>query len=55
MSARVLVDTSFLISFVDKKRPHHLVADQYYRLALEQRVPIFLSAIVASEFTSQIM
>lgn len=50
VSATILVDTSFLISLVDSKRTHHLVAGQYFRLALEQRAPMFLSAIVASEF-----
>ena len=50
MSASVLVDTSFLISLVDRNRPRHSIAAQYYRLALEQQVPMFLSVIVASEF-----
>ena len=51
MSATILVDTSFLISLVDSKsRPHHSAAVQYYRWALEQRMPMFLSAIVAAEF-----
>lgn len=50
MSAGVLVDTSFLISFVDQTRARHGVAAQYFRLALEQRVPMFLSVIVAAEF-----
>ena len=50
MSASVLVDTSFLISLVDEHRPHHSIATQYYRLALEQKAPLYLSAIVASEF-----
>jgi predicted nucleic acid-binding protein len=51
MAAQVLMDTSFLISLVDANRPHHSVAEQYYRLALEQQVPMILSAIVASEFS----
>lgn len=46
----MLVDTSFLISLVDRTRARHDVATQYYRLALEQRVPMFLSVIVAAEF-----
>lgn len=51
VSATILVDTSFLISLVDSKsRPHHSAAVQYYRWALEQRMPMFLSAIVAAEF-----
>ena len=50
MTARALIDTSFLITLVDKARPHHLIAGQYYRLALEQQIPIYLSVIAASEF-----
>jgi predicted nucleic acid-binding protein len=50
LSASVLFDTSFLISLVDEKRKHHAVAAQYYRLALEQQAPMFLSVIVVSEF-----
>ena len=50
MTARVLIDTSFLITLVDGNRPHHSIAAQYYRLALEQQIPIYLSVIVASEF-----
>lgn len=50
MSNGVVVDTSFLISLVDNNRPQHAVAAQYYRLALEQRVPMILSVIVAAEF-----
>ncbi len=51
MTTTVLVDTSFLISLVDEHRPRHSIAAQYYRLALEQPVPMFLSVIVASEFS----
>ena len=51
MTTTVLVDTSFLISLVDEHRPRHSIAAQYYRLALEQQVPMFLSVIVASEFS----
>ena len=50
MTPRVLIDTSFLITLVDRARPHHMVAVQYYRLALEQQIPIYLSVIAASEF-----
>lgn len=50
MTTRVLIDTSFLITLVDAKRQHHSIASQYYRLALEQQIPIYLSVIVASEF-----
>ena len=44
------MDTSFLISLVDQNRPHHSSAAQYYRLSLEQQVPMYLSVIVAAEF-----
>lgn len=50
MTAAVLLDTGFLISLVDMKRPNHTVAAQYYRLMLEQQSPIYFSAIVAAEF-----
>lgn len=50
MSAATLVDTSFLITLVDANRPHHAIATQYYRLALEQQTPMYLSVIAASEF-----
>ncbi len=45
-----LVDTSFLISFADPQRPHHKVAKSYFREALQRGVPIYFSAIAASEF-----
>ncbi len=50
MTTRVLIDTSFLITLVDGNRQHHSIAAQYYRLALEQQIPIYLSVIAASEF-----
>jgi predicted nucleic acid-binding protein len=46
----VLLDTSFLITFADPKRPHHLAAQLYFRECVARQVPMFLSAIVASEF-----
>lgn len=48
--ASVLLDTSFLISLVDRKRRNHGVAKQYYRLMLETEIPIYFSAIAAAEF-----
>ena len=45
-----LVDTSFLITLANPARPHHEVARQYFREALKRGVPMYLSAIVASEF-----
>lgn len=50
MTAAVLLDTSFLISLVDGRRPNHTFAAQYYRMMLEQQSPMFFSAIVAAEF-----
>ena len=49
MKASILLDTSYLISLVDEKRPNHSVAAQYYRHMLEHQLPMFFSAIVASE------
>lgn len=50
MTAAVLLDTGFLISLVNKTRPNHTFAAQYYRLMLEQQSPMYFSAIVAAEF-----
>lgn len=50
MTASILLDTSFLISLVDSKRQNHNVAKQYYRHILDNKNPIYFSAIVASEF-----
>ncbi len=49
MSA-VLVDTSFLNSLADRHRKHHNAAVAYFREALRRDVPLYLSAIAASEF-----
>ena len=46
----MLVDTSFLITLADKTRPNHLVAKQYFQECLLRRIPLYLSAIVVSEF-----
>lgn len=51
MTASALLDTSFLISLVDKSRPNHQTAAQFYRLMLEEQVPMYFSAIVAAEFS----
>jgi hypothetical protein len=50
MTVSVLLDTSFLITLVDQKRPNHEAAGKYYQLMLEQQVPMYFSAIVAAEF-----
>ena len=46
----ILVDTSFLISLADPGRPNHETAVNYLRAALQCDAPLYLSAIVASEF-----
>ncbi|MDO9269944.1 MAG: hypothetical protein Q7T96_12640 [Methylobacter sp.] len=51
MTASVLLDTSFLISLVDRNRPNHNIAVQYYKLLLEQKSPLYFSAIVAAEIS----
>lgn len=50
MTASILLDTSFLISLVDRNRPNHDTATHYYKFSLEQQIPLFFSAIVAAEF-----
>jgi len=50
MICSVLLDTSFLISLVDSNRTHHAIAKDYYKYLLEQKIPLYFSAIVASEF-----
>lgn len=45
-----LVDTSYLISLADPGRAHPHVAVSYLREALRRGVPLYLSAIAASEF-----
>ncbi len=49
MSA-ILLDTSYLISLADPARAHHPAAVGYLREALKRGVPLYLSAIAASEF-----
>ena len=46
----VLVDLSFLAAFVDAGRPHHGAAMAFYRYCVAQRVPLFLSTVVAEQF-----
>lgn len=46
----ILVDTSFLITLADPTREHHETAKTYLRESLKANVPLYLSAIVASEF-----
>ncbi|MEM9158633.1 MAG: type II toxin-antitoxin system VapC family toxin [Verrucomicrobiota bacterium] len=46
----ILLDTSFLISLVDKNRPNHKTALKYFRHFAQDSIPMFLSTIVVSEF-----
>lgn len=50
MAAGVMLDTSFLITLADRRRAHHEAARRYWRHFMEGEMPIFLSAIVVSEF-----
>lgn len=50
MADGVLLDTSFLISFVDPNRRHHAVAVQFFKHFVGEGIPMFLSTIVAAEF-----
>lgn len=44
------LDTSFLISFADPDRPNHAIAVEYFRHGLAQRIPMWISTVVAGEF-----
>lgn len=46
----VLLDTSFLITFANPDRSHHHAARQYFRECIQRQIPMYLSAIVISEF-----
>ena len=48
--ASLLLDTSFLVSFVDARRPYHAAAMAFYRYSVAQRLPLFLSVLTAGEF-----
>lgn len=50
MSDGVLLDTSFLISWVNPKRPNHLTARRYFDYFVADSVLMHLSTIVAAEF-----
>jgi hypothetical protein len=45
-----LLDTSFLISLSDPTRSNYATAVAYYRECVRRQVPMYLSAIVISEF-----
>lgn len=50
MAAGVVVDTSFLITLGSAGRTHHETARRYWKHFSETGIPIYLSAIVVSEF-----
>ena len=47
---QVSLDTSFLITFADPSRANHLVAVDYFRHCLTQRIPMWLSTVAVGEF-----
>lgn len=51
MIKSVLLDTCFLISFVDKLRPNHENAIGFYKYFIENKISMYLSSIVVSEFS----
>lgn len=46
----VLVDTSFLITLYDDRRPNHAIAKQYFKYFLDNDITLFLSSVVIAEF-----
>jgi predicted nucleic acid-binding protein len=46
----VLLDTGFLISFVDRSRANHEIAQQYFEKLCKDQILIYLSTIVVSEY-----
>lgn len=47
----VLVDTCTLISYVDETQPQHEIARAYIQHALMMGTPLYLSSLVAAEFS----
>lgn len=50
MGAGVIVDTSYLITLADSSREHYDVARRYWKHFIETGIPIYLPAVVVSEF-----
>jgi predicted nucleic acid-binding protein len=50
MAAGVVLDTSFLITLADARRPNHEAARKYWQHFAENGLPVFLPTIVVSEF-----
>ena len=49
----VLVDTSFLITLFDYSRDNHEIAKKYYKYFIENGIDMYISAIVASEYSQK--
>lgn len=47
---RIMLDTSFLISFVDVSRPCHLHARNFVQYIVDQNYTMYISTIAISEF-----
>ncbi|MBM2815374.1 MAG: hypothetical protein HW421_2136 [Ignavibacteria bacterium] len=47
----VLLDTSFCIRLIKKDDPYHLNAIEYFQYFLENKIELFLSTIVVSEYS----
>ena len=48
-----MLDTSFLITLADPNRRHHETAKAYFKEAVQRQIPLYLSAIVISEFQAK--
>jgi len=53
MRDAVLLDTSYLITLADPRRPRHAIAKQYFQHFLSNRMPMVISAIVVAEFCAR--
>lgn len=51
MNDLAVLDTGFLISLVDRKRPCHQAARGYYKYFLEHNIAMLLPTVVAAEFS----
>jgi len=49
----VLVDTCALIAFVNAADPHHDCATAYIEAAIQQQVPLYVSALTVAEFSNR--